>query len=327
VIARPEPGARCAVLTRASDEPVAGTAPVAPRWVCLEHRGRWPNDVAAHPDPAIADFARRAAAAGMRLLLIRRHGRQPERAQAQLFLTDTRPGSTRTTGLIVRGPTELADVPLPAPDQPLPGTPVTEPLLLVCTHGRRDRCCALDGRALTAALHQAGEPHVWECSHLGGHRFAPTALVLPTGYLYGRLDLASALAARKAAGVGEVAIDCCRGRTTWSPAGQVAELAVRAATGMRDADALVVHPDDGDTVLVTGRAGGRWLVEVERVEIGACRPASCGAGPAPLVPVRAHRIRSSGQDTPAGCGPTPARGAVARGRSSSQLMTAQKTRK
>ena len=64
------------------------------------------------------------------------------------------------------------------------------------------------------------------------------------------------------------------------------------ATGMRDADALVVHPDDGDTVLVTGRAGGRWLVEVERVEIGACRPASCGAGPAPVVPVRAHRIRS-----------------------------------
>jgi hypothetical protein len=56
-----------------------------------------------------------------------------------------------------------------------------------------------------------------------------------------------------------------------------------------------VHPDDGDTVLVTGRAGGRWLVEVERVEIGACRPASCGAGPAPVVPVRAHRIRSLGQ--------------------------------
>jgi hypothetical protein len=46
---------------------------------------------------------------------------------------------------------------------------------------------------------------------------------------------------------------------------------------------------------VTGRAGGRWLVEVERVEIGACRPASCGAGPAPVVPVRAHRIRSLDQ--------------------------------
>ena len=291
MIARPEPGARCAVLTRASDEPVAGTAPVAPRWVCLEHRGRWPNDVAAHPDPAIADFARRAAAAGLRLLLIRRHGRQPERAQAQLFLTDTRPGSTRTTGLIVRGPTELADVPLPTPDQPLPGTPVTEPLLLVCTHGRRDRCCALDGRALAAALHQAGEPHVWECSHLGGHRFAPTALVLPTGYLYGRLDVASAVAARKAAGVGEVEPDRCRGRSSWSPAGQVADLAVRAATGLRDADAVEVLPDVSDVVPVRAHTGQRWEVDVERVQIGTLRPASCGAGAAPVVPVRAAGVR------------------------------------
>ena len=287
------PDARCAVLARASDEPVAGTAPLVPRWVCLEHRGSWPHDVARHPDPAVADFARRAAAAGLRLLLIRRHGRRFDDAPGRVVLADT--GSGTATTCTVAGPDELAQLPLPRPDEPLPGTPLTDPMLLVCTHGRRDRCCALDGRALATALVAAGEPDVWECSHLGGHRFAPTALVLPTGYLYGRLDLASALAARKAAGVGEVAIDCCRGRTTWSPAGQVAELAVRAATGMRDADALVVHPDDGDTVLVTGRAGGRWLVEVERVEIGACRPASCGAGPAPVVPVRAHRIRSLDQ--------------------------------
>ena len=35
---------------------------------------------------------------------------------------------------------------------------------------------------------------MWESSHLGGHRFAPTALVLPTGYLYGHLDLRCAVA-------------------------------------------------------------------------------------------------------------------------------------
>ena len=34
---------------------------------------------------------------------------------------------------------------------------------------------------------------VVEVSHLGGHRFAPTMLVLPTGYAYGRLDLDTAL--------------------------------------------------------------------------------------------------------------------------------------
>ena len=219
------------MLTRALDEPLAGTAPVATRWVLLEHRGAWPRDVGRHPDPAIAAFADRAAAAGLRLLLIRRPGRRDGDGPGRLFLADTIPGTTRTTVCTVTGPAELADVPLPAPGDPLPGLPVHDPLLLVCTHGRRDRCCALEGRALALAVTGAGQPDVWECSHLGGHRFAPTALVLPTGYLYGRLDAAAAIAAHKAAGHAEVETSLCRGRSTWSAAGQVAELAVRAATG------------------------------------------------------------------------------------------------
>ena len=280
--------ARCAVLARGVDEPMAGTAPHAPRWVCLEHRGSWPHDITRHPDPAVADFAQRAARAGLRLLLIRRHGRRLGDAPAHVFLADTRSGTATVD--TVAGPDELAGLPLPGPDDPLPGTPLVDPLLLVCTHGRRDRCCAVDGRALTAALTEAAEPDVWECSHLGGHRFAPTALVLPTGYVYGNLDVGSAITARKAAAAGEVATECCRGRSTWSPAGQVAELAVRAASGLRDVDALDVRPDIGDTVHVTTRSGQRWLVEVDRVEIGVCRPSSCGAGPAPIVPVRARRV-------------------------------------
>lgn len=285
----PEPHARCALQARASDEPVAGTAPLVPRWVCLEHRGSWPNDIARHPDPAIAGFASRATAAGLRLLLIRRYGRRHASEPVRVVLADT-PSGTATVRTVA-GPDELATLALPGPGEPLPGAPLTDPMLLVCTHGRRDRCCAVDGRALVKALTAAGEPCVWECSHLGGHRFAPTALTLPTGYLHGNLDVASATAARKAAGVGEVELDRCRGRSAWSPAGQVAELAVRAATGIRDADALLVHPDLDDTVLVSDRIlERRWRVEVERVEFGICRPASCGAGPAPIVPVRASRV-------------------------------------
>ena len=233
--ALPEPGPpRCAVLAHALDEPLAGTAPVAPRWVCVEHRGAWPRDVAAHPEPAVRDLALRAGAAGWRLLLVRRPGRQPGPDEAgarpsRVFLADTTPPHPRITSIDVPAP-ELADLPLPAAGTDLPGAPVAEPLLLVCTHGRRDRCCALDGRALVAAV-APGCPDVWEATHLGGHRFAPTALVLPTGYLYGRLDPTTAIAARKAAGHGEVEPALCRGRSTWSAAGQVAELAVRCGDG------------------------------------------------------------------------------------------------
>lgn len=282
-------GTRCAQRARAQQEPLAGTAPVASRWVCLEHRGAWPRDVGAHPDPAIAGFAARASAAGYRPLLVRRPGRAAP-GPIRLHLAETAPGGTHATCLTVDGPHDLTCVPLPR-SGPLPGEPVRDPLLLVCTHGRRDRCCAVDGRALAAAVVATGERDVWECSHLGGHRFAPTALVLPTGYLYGRLDPATALAARKAAALGEVETGLSRGRSTWSPAGQVAELAVRELTGLRDAAALTLAPAARPgPVVVHGPAGRRWTVQVEEHDGPGPRPASCGAAALPYRSLRATAI-------------------------------------
>jgi len=278
---------RCSLLALVDDEPLAGTAPLARRWVCVEQRGAWPSDLSTHPEPALAALA---TTPGWRLLLIRRPGRRGEMdAPLRVFLADTSPDACRVTTFTVGGPEELADLHLPGPDQPLPGRPVQDPLLLVCTHGRRDRCCAVDGRALALSVVDAGEEHVWECSHLGGHRFAPTALVLPTGYAYGRLDPATAVAARKAAFAGEVDTAQCRGRTTWSPTGQVAELAVRAATGLRDADALQVADSDGGAV-VSARDGRRWAVDVAPIA-GAPRPLSCGTDPTPCQSLRATAVR------------------------------------
>ena len=64
-----------------------------------------------------------------------------------------------------------------------------DPLLLVCANGRRDRCCGHSGGRLADALWRGPyTDRVLTCTHLGGHRFAPTALLLPIGALHGRLD-------------------------------------------------------------------------------------------------------------------------------------------
>ncbi len=69
--------------------------------------------------------------------------------------------------------------------------------LLVCTHGMRDRCCARFGqpffREAKKLSKQGHLPNirVWQASHIGGHRFAPTAISLPDGRYYGRLTLAA----------------------------------------------------------------------------------------------------------------------------------------
>jgi hypothetical protein len=70
-----------------------------------------------------------------------------------------------------------------APDTEVGGAgPITD--VLVCTHGRRDVCCGSRGTDLALHLAAGGAPpgvRFWRTSHTGGHRFAPTFLVLPQG--------------------------------------------------------------------------------------------------------------------------------------------------
>lgn len=270
------------MATSQTGEPLAGTTPVARRWLAVEQLTSWGRDAATDSGPVAAALAVRAARAGARLALIRQPHRRRHDDLLRVFLADTTVGRTRLTTLLCT-PAELATLPLPdSPDGPLPGAETTDPVLLVCTHARRDQCCAIDGRALTRQL--VGQlPHVWECSHLGGHRFAPTAVVLPTGYLYGRLDASTALAAVKAAAAGEVEIARARGRSTWEPAGQVAELAVRELTGERLADALTVASPPGSLVRVQHRDGRRWDVTVEYRTLAGSRPESCGKTDKPVT--------------------------------------------
>ena len=65
--------------------------------------------------------------------------------------------------------------------------------LCVCTHGRYDQCCAKFGYQLFDTLRESisdTDPsiEIWESSHIGGHRFAPTMLDMPSGKMYGRVE-------------------------------------------------------------------------------------------------------------------------------------------
>ncbi len=293
-------GQGCSALSLDAGEPLAGTAPALRRLVAVEHVGAWPPRVAAHPDRAVSGLAARLREQDATLLLIRRPGRRRRRTAGRAVLVaDLSPGATRVVRRHVRGPDDLDDLTF---DMDV-GRPVSDPLLLVCAHGRRDVCCAVRGRALAAAVAGADPDHpggVWECSHLGGHRFAPTAIALPTGYAYGRLDPATAVDVRKGAGLGEVVPSCCRGHVGRTPAEQVAELSVREHTGIRDADALTVDPADGPgDAVVRARDGRRWTVTLSVDPDAGARPASCGAALEPAMPL-VGSLPARPRDRPAG---------------------------
>jgi hypothetical protein len=87
---------------------------------------------------------------------------------------------------------------------------VTEPLYLVCTNGRHDPCCAEYGRPVARPSTELVGERVWECSHVGGDRFAGNLVCLPDGVFYGHLDPATALRA-VAAHEGAVLLEHWRG--------------------------------------------------------------------------------------------------------------------
>jgi len=57
----------------------------------------------------------------------------------------------------------------------------------VCTHMNRDKKCGIQGPQLVTELKKLGATHVYQVSHIGGHRFAGNVIVYPPGDWYGYL--------------------------------------------------------------------------------------------------------------------------------------------
>ena len=184
---------------------MAGTAGFGERWLLVEVESGWGRHAFFDSalDPALgARLAARAEAAGLRPLAIRRTRlRAPLRRDQSSWrwaLVDSRPGSESIRWGLVDDPAELLALPLDGSA----GVPSDAPLYAVCTHARHDQCCAVRGRPVVEALAAAHPELTWECSHLGGDRFAATMVVFPHGLLYGRIsaDEAAAVVERHAEG-------------------------------------------------------------------------------------------------------------------------------
>jgi hypothetical protein len=131
---------------------------------------------------------------------------------------------------------------------------------LVCTNGARDPCCAIRGPAVAAALERVAPGQAYECSHLGGHRFAANVLVLPDGLCFGRLDSRSAVALVEELEAGRLPLDHLRGRTALGPEQQAAEILLRRDLGLAGLGDL--RPIGGRSEQQTrfARADGREVV-------------------------------------------------------------------
>lgn len=238
----------CSALAAAAGEPLTGTASRIRRWLLVEQPGRWGHDALTDsglPPGAGEHLRAEGERHGVRVLLIKRRDRpSPDRRRCFAAFTGRRDRALHA--FEVDDPRALADLDLSGIDRrPALGSPVPGPLVLVCTHGKHDSCCARYGAPLYRSL--AARPEVWEATHVGGDRFAGNLVCFPHGVYYGRVapDAAGRVIDDYAAGT--LDLDHFRGRSSFPPAAQAAEHHLRqveALTGVEDVR-LVAHERTG----------------------------------------------------------------------------------
>ncbi len=213
------------------------TASHVQRWLLVEQTGPFSGEsvpAGRIGRAALGHLSRLARNVRARLVLIRRPPGVAVENGLRAYYADVRPGWEGLATMLVD---EAALTELNLDD--LGWTPVNTSLYLVCTHGKHDPCCAIRGRPVAAALANELEPgRIWECSHVGGDRFAGNVVALPSGLYLGRVEADEVSAVVELIDSGRVPVHYLRGRSCFIPAVQAAQHFARTQAGLRALDAI-----------------------------------------------------------------------------------------
>lgn len=240
----------CSVAARARRDPRRGSAPPARGWLVFEHPGPWPRTATDIFGEVGRQMTQRCLAAGVRPMLVRRPGRADDAAARGWWFVDSL-ARTAVTGTWesledVEHALDLVDRDRArAVEQARPA----DPMVLVCTHSKHDVCCAVRGRPIAADLAARWPGMVWECSHLGGDRFAGNIVMLPDSTFYGGLDNADVEQLVVDHLNGDVTLESYRGSGLHPAPAQAAVAELLRRTGSRRHDDVSVA---GVQTLATG---------------------------------------------------------------------------
>jgi hypothetical protein len=283
---QPESMSFCSELARSHDVSPVGTATEAAHWLLIEDPSPWGAEAVEDAD-WFSDVQRtlgrwQEAVPDLRIQLIRRAlGTRDTAGQIRCVAVRAGPDSAmhRWTLDTYRG---LVALDVPAALRSSDAEEDFAPLLLTCVNGQRDACCAKWGRPVAEAATAADPEGTWQTSHLGGHRFAPTALVLPHGTHYGWLrpdDVPDLIEAHRDGQLYD--LDRVRGHVHQPRPVQAACLTLRRRLGMTDlgavqGEALTEEGDGSWTVKVVADGQGH-TARVHREERAVAFPHSCGS--------------------------------------------------
>ena len=229
----------CSVRSKEASEETFGTASTGDAWLLLEYARPWgakafrestlPKAVKVYLSGLLKSVPR------SRVLLIKQT--RMIKGPLTLFVARSRESSSSILKYEFFEYEQLLDLDLAsalAGGSPSGTTPWEEPLFLVCTHGKRDKCCAKFGIPIYKTIQTvARESSVWQCSHVGGDRFAANVVCFPDGIFYGHVTEETAKLIVKEYDERRIVLTNFRGRSCYSFPVQAAEFFTRRETGFR----------------------------------------------------------------------------------------------
>lgn len=280
--------------SRAASEPIWAHATRVDRWVALGYTGSWgakalpESELAAEVKSHLTQFEDRAP--NGRVQFIRQSGASFEEG-IPLFLARSDGATPWLRRFTLASYDELLSMDLVSLlEAEGPAAPQPDPIFLVCVNGRRDLCCARYGQAAYDAFAKHAPTRAWQTTHLGGHRFAATGVVLPYGLHYGRIEPEHAQEIIARTDSGRLLLTQLRGRTTLPAPAQAAEHSLRAELELDEIKAL-------DHLGTEKLDEGSWRVQFRTLD-----------GPQPLarsvrqLPGQFHVIKTTGDSEPAPVG-------------------------
>jgi len=233
----------CAAESSARGEQMAGTATIARCYLLIESNDAWPRQIA----NLLENLGSLAASSVRKFidwcpeevhpLLIRRDPNLNDRRSGRIYVVRAPQVSTghqrEEYGEKCLQVDDYAELTFDQLQDAYCNPDSLQSLLLVCTHGKRDKCCAKFGGIAYRELVERLDTRiqVMQCSHIGGDRFAANALWLPHGLYLGRVhsnldQVVSAINDER------IPLSCLRGNAAMPSTAQYLECLVRQRYGL-----------------------------------------------------------------------------------------------
>lgn len=181
IISPNDPNFFCSIQSREIKESLLGSAPIAQVWMMLEYEGKWNKkafDESALPEEIKRKFNKELKAIEKpRLLLIKQS--KKEDSKKSFFVALPNQNGSLLLKFSFSNYEELINLDLPdivKNSDKYKKQLVDEAIILICTNGLRDKCCARNGVPTYQQLNEHYGKQIWQSTHHGSHRFSANML-------------------------------------------------------------------------------------------------------------------------------------------------------